>query len=411
MKYLEFSILNKNYLLFLSYFIVVLIREIINDFYSSTKDIIESFHKYYTYSLSDFLSIIAIIIIKIRSKGIKKNNNAEKINHNNSIKYIYYNPEYENIKKIIRIFIIIIFISLFDFLAQYSNVIFNIIQKKTDSVINKINLNSVLIINVITKYIFSRLILYTPFYKHHYLCFLINLILLIALGIIDIIQINNNNNNSLMAFFYIAMKILSVTLYSIEDVLAKVIFEFYSISPYILLLYRAIFVCFIAILFSIPFIFIELPDENGKNSCVFTRIWKIYDNKLNILTIIGMLIIQFIYNINIFFIFVKFSPSHMAMASVIGSFGSLLNSIIIFKNVELLEFFIRFILYFLLIISTSIYNEIIILKCFGLHKHTKSIMEKEANMDYIKNIKPNQSIDENITFSENDEQESISIVI
>ena len=164
-------------------------------------------------------------------------------------------------------------------------------------------------------------------------------------------------------------------------------------------------------MFSIPFIFIELPDENGKNSCVFTRIWKIYDNKLNILTIIGMLIIQFIYNINIFFIIDKFSPSHMAMASVIGSFGSLLNSIIIFKNVELLEFFIRFILYFLLIISTSIYNEIIILKCFGLHKHTKSIMEKEANMDYIKNIKPNQSIDENITFSENDEQESISIVI
>ena len=157
MKYLEFSILNKNYLLFLSYFIVVLIREIINDFYSTTKDIIESFHKYYTYSLSDFLSIMAIIIIKIRSKGIKKNNNAEKINHNNSIKYIYYNPEYENIKKIIRIFIIIILISLFDFLAQYSNVIFNIIQKKTDSVINKINLNSVLIINVITKYIYTFL--------------------------------------------------------------------------------------------------------------------------------------------------------------------------------------------------------------------------------------------------------------
>ena len=67
--------------------------------------------------------------------------------------------------------------------------------------------------------------------------------------------------------------------------------------------------------------------------------------------------------------------------------------------------------YLVVLIGSLIYNEIIILKCFGLHKHTKSIMEKEANMDYIKNIKPNQSIDENITFSENDEQESISIVI
>ena len=135
MKYLEFSILNKNYLLFLSYFIIVIIREIINNFYSSTKDIIESFHKYYTYSLSDFLSIIAIIIIKIRSKSIKINNNNKNNDNKNNIKLIYDNPEFGSIKKIIRIFILIFFISLFDFLAQYSNLIFNIIQKKTDSVI------------------------------------------------------------------------------------------------------------------------------------------------------------------------------------------------------------------------------------------------------------------------------------
>ena len=78
---------------------------------------------------------------------------------------------------------------------------------------------------------------------------------------------------------------------------------------------------FFFILFSIPFIFIELPDENGKNSCVFTRIWKIYDNKLNILTTIGMLIIQFIYNINIFFIIDKFSPAHTAIAYIFEYFA------------------------------------------------------------------------------------------
>ena len=118
MKYLEFSILNKNYLLFLSYFIIVIIREIINNFYSSTKDIIESFHKYYTYSLSDFLSIIAIIIIKIRSKSIKINNNNKNNDNKNNIKLIYDNPEFGSIKKIIRIFILIFFISLFDFLTK-----------------------------------------------------------------------------------------------------------------------------------------------------------------------------------------------------------------------------------------------------------------------------------------------------
>ena len=152
-----------------------------------------------------------------------------------------------------------------------------------------------------------------------------------------------------------------------------------------MLFYRGIFVCLIVLFFSIVFIFVDLPDENGENSCVFTRIWKIYINKLNILSIIGLFIFQFLYNTNIFFIVDKFSPSHMAMASVIGNFGFLLTSIIIFQNMDIIEFLIRFILYFILIISISIHTEIIILKCFGLESHTKLFMEKEAQRDFNNN--------------------------
>ena len=96
------------------------------------------------------------------------------------------------------------------------------------------------------------------------------------------------------------MRILSVTFYSIEDVYAKALLFYDSISPYILLFYRGIFVCLIVLLFTIVFIFVDLPDENGENSCVFTRIWKIYINKLNILSIIGLFIFQF-YIILIYF--------------------------------------------------------------------------------------------------------------
>ena len=387
MKYLVFSRLNKNYLLFFSYFLIDIIREIINHYYSSTSDIVESFHKYHVYSLSDFLSIIPIKIIKKRSKSIKeKNSNALVNNKTNDIDYIYNSAKITNTnKRNKRIFTLLFVISIFEFLAQYSNVIFNIIQKKKEIVVKKTNLNSVLIVNIITKYLFSLLILHTPFYKYHYFSFAINIIFLIALGVIDILKILDENDNYIMAIFYTLMRILSVTFYSIEDVYAKALLFYDSISPYILLFYRGIFVCLIVLLFTIVFIFVDLPDENGENSCVFTRIWKIYINKLNILSIIGLFIFQFLYNTNIFFIVDKFSPSHMAMASVIGNFGFLLTSIIIFQNMDIIEFLIRFILYFILIISISIHTEIIILKCFGLESHTKLFMEKEAQRDFNNN--------------------------
>ena len=68
MKYIIFSKIDRYYILFLTYFIIIIIKEIVKDLYSSTDDIIESFNRYYSYTISDLLSIIPIIIIKIRSK-------------------------------------------------------------------------------------------------------------------------------------------------------------------------------------------------------------------------------------------------------------------------------------------------------------------------------------------------------
>ena len=74
MKYLIWSELNKNHILFLSYFILAIIKELDKHYLISTKDIVGTFNKYYIYTSSDFLSIIPFIIIKIRSRSAKKIN-------------------------------------------------------------------------------------------------------------------------------------------------------------------------------------------------------------------------------------------------------------------------------------------------------------------------------------------------
>lgn len=394
MKYLIFQELNWKHFLFLSYFMITILEEGILHLYHSTDDIIETFNQYYIYSLSDLLSIIPLLIIKKRSKGLqKKVENQFQSAPTKDIELLY--TDYASVaveKTSKKIFKYEILIAIFEFLALYSNVLFNSILAKNNFIINKINLNSVLIINVFSKYILSILILHSPFYRHHYLSFAINIIFLIVLGVLDIIDIYKENLDSYMIhYFYIIMKIINIIFYSFEDIFAKILLSD-SISPYILLLYRGIAVNSFAFIFSLIFIFVELPNEKGINSCVFTRFWKIYENKLNILYVICMFIIEFVWNVLLFFIIDKFSVSHFAIASILESFGSLLSGLIIFRNVEIKDFFIRFVIYFILIIASLIHNEFMVINCCGLELHTKLYLEKMAEKDIKDSLDKNNNI-------------------
>ena len=105
-------------------------------------------------------------------------------------------------------------IGVCDFLALYLNVLFAIILTKNNFAFNRVHLNSVLIINVILKYLLSYLVLKSNFYRHHYLSFFINIIFLILLGVLDSIEIYQNENSKII-IFYTIMKILTVLFYSI----------------------------------------------------------------------------------------------------------------------------------------------------------------------------------------------------
>ena len=389
MKYFLFTKLNINHFFFLLYYIIHTVRTLINKQYNITEDICASFHKYYIYSLSDFLSIIPIIIIKIRSKSSKSKGENERIIQEGSAKekLIYVDAEFSNTKrKAKKIIILLIIISFLDFLAHYSNVIFLIIIKKGNYQMKSINFNFVLIIHIVSQYLFNRIILNYRFYKHHCLSLFINLIFLIILGIMDIIQINKADNDAITSFFYLLTKILYILFYSSEDAFAKIILTHNSISPYIFLFFRGILVNLFALIFSVIFIYVDLPDENGENSCVFTRFWKLYEKKANIIIYIGISILNFLYNVDIFFLVDKFSPSHLAVTSVLGHFSSILDSAIIYHNIEVSEFFLRFIVYIFLIFGASIHNELIVLNFCKLQVQTKMFLEREAERDMSQTV-------------------------
>ena len=423
MKYIIFSELNRNHFLFLSYLIIAIIIEINNQHIISSDDIVNTFHKCFLHTLSDFLSIIPFIIITIRSKGVSKDKLEkvktivnektidEKVERRVSetstdiaLKYFNVNIKDKQTKEKKRKIKLSLLVSTFEFLAIYLDVTFSIIAKTNNYQIKFSEMESSILFKVMSKYILSIIILHSPVYKHHYLSLAINVVFLIVLLVLDIIDIVNTKDN--YYFLYAILKIIIAILFSFEDVYAKVLLSLGSFSPYIFLLYRGIFVNCFAFLFSFVFIFVKLPDEKGEKSIVFTRLWKVYDNKLNILLYIIFFIFIYLLNLNIFLIIDKFSPIHFAIASFLyNSISSIISCI--YGKQELKRFFLKLAVYFILIISALVYNEIIILNFCGLEKYTKFYLLKAAHDDIRQTLDKNN--DNDIEGEENKSFEMINI--
>ena len=154
------------------------------------------------------------------------------------------------------------------------------------------------------------------------------------------------------------------------------------------------------------FIFVEIPDENGIKSCVFSRFWKVYKNKLNILLYIILIFVHYLQNINIFAIIDKFSPIHFAVATIFENIGSLIISII-YGEIFLDEFFIKLAIYFILILSILVFNEFIVLNFCGFQKYTKIFLEQKANKDIEQTIINNK---ENNNESESEDNVSTKMI-
>ena len=192
------------------------------------------------------------------------------------------------------------------------------------------------------------------FYSHHYFSFIIFIICLIVIVIIDFIEIKKESPNFVDSLLYIVIRIFVVLLYSITDILDKVVFLKYFITPYFLLLSKAIiqFVCLI--IFSIPLCFIKfkITIEEGekkeiKEELIFSMIDDIFfKKKIYILLYIVYLINSFFYNILNYLIIDKFFPTHTAIARI-----------------------------FELLFAAFIYNEFFVINICGLANGTKLFLD------------------------------------
>ena len=379
------------YILFLLFFIFSFLQTAIIRWISmNSKDIAQPLLNTYLFSFSDLLAIIPFLIVYIRSRRLK-----ERIEIKEK-KDLLRHRDWKRTKKFL---ILISSVAFLDFASHVSSLIFYIVYGRNERSVSENNLSSLLIFNTVIIYLLSRLILKTYFYKHHYFSFIINVVCILILGTIDIINIINSKDKGTtgMVLFYIAKKILSIVFYSIEDVIGKKLLLDSLASVYGLLLYRGLINVVLNFLFSIPFMFIEVTDTSkiieGTNQrieetdIIFRRILNLFDN-LNFFKINLFVITNLFYNIFIWLIIDKFSPSHYSISLILESFGTLIRLWIIEPDTVDLPV-LRMFIFFILIFGSFIHTEMIVINYCDLQKNTKLFLDEieQKDIDSIKNFR------------------------
>ena len=384
--------LNKKYWYFAFFLIGSFLREFFpnfllkSDYDSSNNKIERLLTKKYLEIVrniaSDLLFGIFHFIYFIRNKDDYKRRKQFKYNKNSIKINFIFNDES---RRTPRIFKIILIISLVDFICQLLlplKYLFEFNMDKLILITNPFHFNSLLVIDIISRYLFSLWILRTYFYAHHYFSFLLNFIALLALMVVDFIfkfSLNSNNPYNEYNPLYIIVIALQYILYSLEDIMNKVALRTLYILPTTLIFYKGLFelIILLPIISLIFFLLIKLYDFS-----FVTEEWNILDLVLYFIAFIPFNILRTFSLVNVID---KFTAQHM-------SFLKVSEAIFLFVyyfckgeeklfNLKIWAYIVQIISFLILLISSLIHNEIIIINHPKLKAKTEYFLDRDASIE------------------------------
>ena len=311
----------------------------------------------------------------ITSQGVKTKNKMKKI-------FYFYLP----------------IIALIDFIAQFLLFLFSLTIPKNklsqDEIIEDENLYFVVLIDIISRYIFSRVFLQSYFYKHHILAIIITCIGFIPLTVINIIQIIPMIEININKLIYLLLFITMTIIYSFEDVLNKICLNQLLLRPYELMFYKALFQIFPVTLLTIYSLIyknlIEYVERNISYSRIFFRFSFIISNIFRTWSLIT--IIELI------------NPNHLSVLKssefvVLFIFISIFDEIIENKKNDKYLYIFGSICCFISFIGSAIHNEIIIINkkelmnCTNYYKAEIKNQDINENLEEEYNSKDNKTLD------------------
>ena len=340
--------------------------------------------------LSNEFAFIFLLIFKFMNKSTKKENiidENEKNDEPNSA--ILVDIEINSAKKKNKIKSIL-FLFLLSALI-FGSYIFNYFTRKEN--IRQCRNSIGLIYEILILYILSLLILKEKYYKHHYISIAPVCVSLIVLFIKYLKQFDNPEYSIYNVFWYY---LVYYVLYCSFDVLLKKYFLVYFYSIYFVLLIIGAIVCIPLLIYDIVAYFVN-KDASGIIIALIDNI----NSFTRFLLFLVDLIFTFIANLGLFWTIYYFTPFHLIICEFISE--------LIFYYIQLIQFkvygnanfqflyetnniIIFSVIFFINILCSFIFNEIIIMKFCKLEYYTKKYIKDRAQNDVDSLFVKNDSI-------------------
>ena len=404
---------TKKHLLFLGFIISSFFRfcckmKLVNSSYNQVPIYLKE-QRYFdiiTNICCDLFTGILYFLSDLKRRNEYKKLRRQSIANNSSNKIVIDEPQNLSVFSFKKI---ILAISSIDFICQLVFLSFTLIFA-ADGVIPLAYTNIFLLLDILSRYLFSLLILKTYFYRHHYFSLLLNLIVLIILGSIDLSKILGLEGSASEITSYAIFNVIQTILYSLEDVFFKVALSKDGFTPYSILFYKGFYqVLFFIIPVSIIMIFFS-GDENYYNIFVFFYNYfiKLESNQQKEEIIFRILFGIFNMSRCIFLVYVidVFSSQHLSVLRI-------LESLLIFiylcvqdiitggGQFEPYDIVIYSLCYCVLIFTSFIHNEIMIINVFDLQKFTELGLQQQAKEDLFNALNENASMSDEPTATNN----------
>ena len=206
--------------------------------YNKNHSFFDLFSNFLADILAGFIILINKCIEKIKSNKVTTANGEKDV---------------EKMKK--KSFLYLSIIAIIDIIAQLCLLIFTfIIDKKEileEESIKSEDLYFTVLIDIISRYIFSRIFLKSFFYKHHIFAMILICIGFIPLIIKNIFDLRDITTKQLI---YLILYIFMVIIYSLEDVFNKICLKQSLLRPYELMFYKAVIQIIVVLILLIYFL-------------------------------------------------------------------------------------------------------------------------------------------------------------
>ena len=334
--------------------------------------------------LSNEFSFIFLLIIKCINKSNKKEIIKEENDKIDESDLTIVDIEIKNVKKKnqAKSILFLFLLSLLYFASYLFN--YYVREKNVRLCRNSIGI----IYELIILYILSKLILKEKYHKHHYLSIAPICISLIVIFIIYLKELKEEKNSIFNAFWYF---LVYYSLFGLFNVLIKKYFLLYFYSIYFVLLLIGAFVCIPMLIYDI-FAFYLNKDASGVIIGFANNITSVKNFFLFIIDLLFLLMS----NLGIFWTVYYFTPFHLIICEFISE--------IIYYYVRLIQLktktgveketnsdfkflyeknniIIFSIIFFINLICSLIFNEIIILTFCKLEHETKKYIKDRAELD------------------------------